>query len=59
MKTCQKMDNLVSVITPSFNSEKHIKECVQSVLNQTYLNWELIIVDDFSSETGMTTVFSP
>ena len=56
MKTCQKMDNLVSVITPSFNSEKHIKECVQSVLNQTYLNWELIIVDDFSSDASKDAI---
>ena len=39
---------LVSIITPSFNSEKFIAETIQSVQNQTYQNWEMIIVDDCS-----------
>ena len=41
---------LVSIITPSFNSEKFIAETIQSVQNQTYQNWEMIIVDDCSSD---------
>ena len=41
---------LVSIITPSFNSEKFIAEAIQSVLNQTYQNWEMIIVDDCSTD---------
>ena len=44
------MDALVSIITPSFNSEKFISETIQSVLNQDYINWEMIIVDDFSAD---------
>ena len=44
------MNNLVSIITPSFNSGRFIKDCVTSVLNQTYSNFEMIIVDDFSSD---------
>jgi teichuronic acid biosynthesis glycosyltransferase TuaG len=41
----------VSIITPTFNSEKYIKKTIQSVINQTYKNWELIIVDDCSSDS--------
>jgi teichuronic acid biosynthesis glycosyltransferase TuaG len=42
------MKELVSIITPSFNSEKYIAQTIQSVQNQTYTNWELIIIDDAS-----------
>ena len=41
---------LVSIITPSYNSEKYIAETINSVLNQTYENWEMLIVDDCSSD---------
>ncbi|CAN1549978.1 WcaA Glycosyltransferases involved in cell wall biogenesis [Flavobacteriaceae bacterium] len=41
---------LVSIITPTFNSEKFIAETIQSVQSQTYENWEMIIVDDCSSD---------
>lgn len=45
------MENLlVSIITPSFNSEKFIAETIASVQNQTHQNWEMIIVDDCSSD---------
>jgi teichuronic acid biosynthesis glycosyltransferase TuaG len=44
------MSELVSIITPSYNSEKFISETIQSVQNQTYKNWELLIVDDFSQD---------
>ena len=37
------MDELVSIITPAYNSEKYIAETIESVLNQTYKNWEMII----------------
>lgn len=41
---------LVSIITPSFNSELHIEDTIKSIQNQEYTNWELIITDDCSSD---------
>ena len=41
---------LVSIITPSFNSEKFIASTIRSVQDQTYSNWELLIVDDCSTD---------
>ena len=44
------MHDKVSIITPSWNSEKYIGDTIKSVLAQTYKNWELIIVDDCSTD---------
>lgn len=41
---------LVSVIIPTYNAEKFIERTVSSVRKQTYTNWELIIVDDASTD---------
>jgi glycosyltransferase involved in cell wall biosynthesis len=41
---------LISVVIPSFNGEKFIKEAIESVISQTYKFWELILVDDGSSD---------
>jgi len=46
------MSNLVSIITPSYNSSKFIVECVNSVISQTFQNWEMIIVDDCSNDNS-------
>ncbi len=44
------VSGLVSIIMPSWNTENYIAKSIQSVIDQTYKNWELIIVDDCSSD---------
>jgi glycosyltransferase involved in cell wall biosynthesis len=47
---------LISVIMPVFNVEKYIREAVDSVLAQTYENWQLVIVDDCSSDSTLAVL---
>ena len=47
---------LVSIITPCYNAEKYIAETIESVLNQTYTNWELLITDDCSTDRSVEII---
>ena len=49
---------LVSIITPSYNSELFIHETILSIQNQTFTNWELIITDDCSSDNSVGIIES-
>jgi len=42
---------LVSVVTPVYNGEKHLSECIESVLAQTYRNWEYVVVNNCSTDS--------
>lgn len=46
----KKMSPLVSIVTPVYNAEQFISETIKSVLDQTYENWELILVNDCSTD---------
>jgi len=46
----------VSVIMPSYNSEKFIEESINSVLKQTYKNWKLLIIDDCSTDKSLDII---
>ena len=45
---------LVSIIMSVYNNETSLSECLQSVLNQRYINFELLIVDDASTDNTKT-----
>ena len=50
------MKELVSIITPTYNSEQYISETINSIISQTYTNWELLITDDCSDDNTVEIV---
>ena len=52
------MKELVSIITPTYNSAKFIEETIQSVQSQTYSNWEMILIDDGSRDNTEEIILS-
>lgn len=44
------MTKLISIILPIYNGEKYMRESIDSILNQSYTNWELLIIDDGSTD---------
>ncbi|WP_320047856.1 glycosyltransferase family 2 protein [uncultured Ilyobacter sp.] len=50
------MNKLISIITPLYNSERFIESTIKSVISQSYKNWEMIVVDDCSTDKGADRV---
>ena len=42
----------VSIVMPVYNSEKYLAQAIDSIQNQTFTNWKLIIIDDASSDSS-------
>ena len=53
------MSELVSIITPMYNSENFIEEAIVSVIKQSYTNWEMLIIDDGSKAVSYTHLTLP
>ena len=47
---------LVSVILPNYNNEKYLNQSINSVIEQTFINWELFIIDDASSDNSLKII---
>ena len=50
------MKELVSIIVPVYNAEKFIDETINTVLNQTYKNWELLLINDCSTDNSVKLI---
>lgn len=46
------MQPFISIVVPVYNVEKYINRCIDSVLDQSYANWELLLIDDGSSDNS-------
>ena len=47
---------MISILVPFKNTSKYLADCLHSILNQSYTQWELIIVDDHSTDESYTIV---
>lgn len=52
------MDALVSIITPCYNCENFISKTIESVISQSYQNWEMLIIDDCSTDASFAVAES-
>jgi glycosyltransferase involved in cell wall biosynthesis len=48
--------NLISIILPVYNAQKTLKRAINSILNQTYINWELILINDGSTDNSISII---
>ena len=53
-----KHEPLVSILVPTYNGAKYIRATLESVLSQTYTNWEVIVMDDASNDDTIDIVKS-
>ena len=51
-------DSLISVLMPVYNAESYLEECLNSIIQQTYTNWELIAVEDQSTDSSFDILHS-
>ncbi|MDZ7835045.1 MAG: glycosyltransferase family 2 protein [Alkalibacterium sp.] len=51
-----KETNLISIVMPTYNAAQFIRETIDSILNQSYQNWELILVDDHSTDDTISVI---
>lgn len=50
------MEKRISIVIPAFNGAKHIERCLDSIVNQSYKNMEIIVIDDLSTDTTIEIV---
>ena len=50
------MDNKLSVIVPVYNTEKYLKKCLKSIVNQSYKNLEILIINDGSTDGSLNII---
>ena len=46
------ISNMVSIVMPVYNSEQYLAAAIESIIQQTYSNWELLIIDDCSKDAS-------
>ncbi|NLE24127.1 MAG: glycosyltransferase family 2 protein, partial [Clostridiaceae bacterium] len=47
---------LVSIVTPAYNCDKYISQTIDSVINQTYPKWEMVIINDNSTDNTLSVI---
>ena len=50
--TEEAMQPFISIVIPVYNAERYVNKCIDSVLDQSYANWELLLIDDGSSDNS-------